>query len=632
MAAISYEVTLVDHAAPVMIASRILTPMPKAEEGEDPRAARTLGDRMLVPVEGSADDQRVLLSFRTANSQMGLVCGMEHVVESDCAFSSESGYEENAGKVLYAFEAEPGDTIRITKYIVYYGSEWASLGELGDRATISLSRGVRRGMSEMLAEQRAYMDDFWERSDVETGADVSVQQAVRWNLFQLLQAAARADARGVPAKGLTGGAYEGHYFWDIEGYVVPFLVYTSPRLARHLLAFRHRMLDKARSRARDVNQRGALFPWRTISGEEASPVFEASTAAYHINADITYALRQYVVMSGDRDFLFEEGSEMLVETARLWADIGFFTKTDNRFHIHGVTGPDEYTTLVNDNTFTNLMAQHNLRFAVETIRALHAQDPTRYELLREKTGLLEFEVELWNQAAENIYVPYDEILGINPQDAEFLRKEIWDFDRTPASDYPLLLHYHPLVIYRYQVIKQADVVMAMCLLPDEFPPDVKRRNFDYYDPLTTGDSSLSACVESVVASQIGEREKALEYFDYGLFMDLGDLLGNAAQGVHVAAAGGVWMALVYGFGGLTQRDGQLCFEPRLPNEWSRLAFRVQVQGSRLVVNITPEDVTYRLQIGDELTISHRGRPLTLTSGEATTVPAESDLPPLEERQ
>jgi len=462
MAAISYEVTLLDHAAPVMIASRILTPTPGAAAGEDPRAARTLGDRVLVPVDGSAEDARVLLSFQTASSEMGLVCGMEHVVESDCAFTSESGYEENVGKVLYAFEGEPGDSIRITKYIAYYRSEWASLGELRDRATISLSRGVRRGMSAMLAEQRDYLDDFWERADVRTGAEVSVQQAVRWNLFQLLQAAARAEAHGVPAKGLTGAAYEGHYFWDIEGYVVPFLVYTSPRLARHLLSFRHRMLDKARGRARDVNQRGALFPWRTITGDEASPVFEASTAAFHINADITYALRQYVVMAGDRDFLFEEGAEMLVETARLWADIGFFSKTDNRFHIHGVTGPDEYTTLVNDNTFTNLMAQHNLRFAVETMQALHAEDATRYELLREKTGLLEFEVELWNRAAESMYVPYDETLGINARDAEFLRKEVWDFDRAPESDYPLLLHYHPLVIYRYQVIKQADVVMAMC--------------------------------------------------------------------------------------------------------------------------------------------------------------------------
>jgi alpha,alpha-trehalose phosphorylase len=297
-----------------------------------------------------------------------------------------------------------------------------------------------------------------------------------------------------------------------------------------------------------------------------------------------------------------------------------------------VTGPDEYTTLVNDNAFTNLMAQHNLRFAVETLRALHAEDPLRYELLREKTGLEDFEVELWHQAAENMYVPYDETVGINPQDAEFLRKEVWDFDRTPATDYPLLLHYHPLVIYRYQVIKQADVVMAMCLLPDEFPPDVKRRNFAYYDPLTTGDSSLSACIESVVASQIGEREKALEYFNYGLFMDLGDLLGNAGEGVHVAAAGGVWMALVYGFGGLTQRDGQLCFEPRLPIEWSRLAFRVQVQANRLAVDITPEAVTYRLQVGDELTISHYGRSLTISSDEPVTVPAEANETLLEKGQ
>jgi alpha,alpha-trehalose phosphorylase len=626
LAVVRYEVTLLNRAAPVMIASRIAAAPAgtgAAGEAEDPRAARALDGRVLVPRGGEADGGRVMLAFTTERSGMRLVCGMDHEVAADEGFTIESGHDDVSGKVLMAFESGRGSSIRLTKLMTYYTSAWASLEQLRDRAGITLSRARRRGLGSVLDAQRAYLDEFWERGDVEVGGGPHVQQSVRWNLFQLIQAAGRADGKGVPAKGLTGGAYEGHYFWDIEAYVIPFLVYTNPRLAKNLLWFRHRMLGQAERRAREVNQRGALFPWRTINGEEASPYFEASTAQYHINADVMYALHKYVQVTGDRAFLHDCGVEMLVATARLWADLGFFSEGDGRFHIHGVTGPDEYTTVVNDNTFTNLMAQHNLRFAVESVEALRIDDPARHARLCRDTGLAPHELDTWRSAAETMFVPYDETRGINPQDANFLAKEVWDFAGTPPGRYPLLLHFHPLVIYRYQVLKQADVVMAMFLLADEFPPDLRRRNFLYYDPLTTGDSSLSACIESIVASQIGEADKALEYFRYSLFMDIGDPLGNAGHGVHVASAGGVWMALVYGFGGMRQRNGSLAFDPRLPAEWVDLRFRLTVHGQRLEVHITHSEVSYLLVVGDGLTVSHRGERLILSPGIPVSVPAEA---------
>jgi Glycosyl hydrolase family 65 central catalytic domain len=258
---------------------------------------------------------------------------------------------------------------------------------------------------------------------------------------------------------------------------------------------------------------------------------------------------------------------MLVETARLWADLGFYAD-DGQFHVHGVTGPDEYTTVVNDNTYTNLMARINLNFAVDAVRRLHAERPAAHAALVADLELREDELDEWERAAAAMHVPYDERRGIHPQDTGFLDREVWDLEATPADHFPLRLHYHPLEIYRHQVIKQADIVLAMFLLGDQFDAEQKRANYDYYDRLTSGDSSLSACVQSIVASEVGNEEHALAYFRFALLMDLADVAGNASDGVHIASAAGVWQALVFGFGGVRDFDGALSITPRLPTAWA----------------------------------------------------------------
>jgi alpha,alpha-trehalose phosphorylase len=401
--------------------------------------------------------------------------------------------------------------------------------------------------------------------------------------------------------------------------VLPFLIYTAPRIARNLLRFRYSLLDHARHRAREVSQRGALFPWRTISGEEASAYYEAGTAQYHINADIVYALRKYVEVTDDQELLRTIGAEILVETARLWADLGFF-RDDGKgtFHIYGVTGPDEYTTLVNDNAYTNLMARLNLRFAAEVVQAVRQDDSDLYAVLHRETGVTHEEIAVWQRAAESMFLPYDKERGIHPQDSNFLDKEVWDFSNTPRDKYPLLLHFHPLVIYRFQVIKQADIVLAMFLLGHEFSLEQKRRNFDYYDPLTTGDSSLSPSIQSIIAAELGYEDKAIEYFRNAAFMDLADVAGNTSDGVHVASAGGVWLAAVYGFGGVRDSDGSLSFDPRLPRTWDGLRFPVCVRNQRLTVDITHDEVAYELAGGDPLVITHQGEQVELEPGKTTT--------------
>jgi alpha,alpha-trehalose phosphorylase len=440
---------------------------------------------------------------------------------------------------------------------------------------------------------------------------------VRWNLLQLAQAAARADGLGIPAKGLTGSGYSGHYFWDTEIYVLPFLSYTTPLFARNALRMREQMLPAARKRAAQLNEDGALFPWRTISGEEASAYYAAGTAQYHINADVTYALARYVRATGDTEFLHRGAIDIAVETARLWATLGFWRIVDEdteTFHIHGVTGPDEYTTVVNDNLFTNVMARFNLRYAAHSVRELQQSDPNAFSLLAARLSLSESEVEEWERIGASMAIPYSDALGIHPQDSLFLDREVWDLANTPKDQMPLLLHFHPLVIYRFQVLKQADVVLALFLQGDEFTHEEKLADFEYYDPLTTGDSTLSGAVQSIIAAEIGYQDLALDYFHDSLFVDLADLHSNAADGVHVASAGGVWSSLVSGFGGMRDYDGKLSFDPRLPAEWTKLAFNLMWRGSKLVVRVRPNELSLTVVEGEPVEFSVRGTSYTVESG------------------
>ena len=589
----------------------------------DPRLARAFLGRVLHPRASYSKDRRIVLCHVTDKSRFTLTCATDNALETSCPHSYKVVHSADFGQVAFTIEAQPGCPIQLTKYMVYHTSQTASAEELCGRAEWTLDRVVSQGFQRLLAAQEQYMDDFWRRSDVRIKdiredrikrSTVEIQQAIRFNLFHILQASARAEDTGVPAKGLTGQAYEGHYFWDTEIYLLPFLIYTSPRIARNLLAFRYKMLPQARARAKELGHRGAMFPWRTISGEEASAYYAAGTAQYHINADIMYTLRKYVQATGDEAFLRDFGAEMLVETARLWLDLGFYSAArGGKFCINGVTGPDEYNAVVNNNAYTNLMARENLRYATQAVQSLRATEPDAYNALAHKTALEPSEVSEWMRAAENMYVPYDDKLKIIPQDDDFLDKEPWDFRNTPADNYPLLLFYHPLNIYRKQVIKQADVVLAMFLLGDAFSLEAKKRNFDFYDPLTTGDSSLSSCVEAIIAAQVGDVDKAIRYGMAALLMDLADVGGNVKDGCHIASMGGTWMMLTYGLAGMRDHDGTLSFWPRrAPEDNAILRFPVTYRGQLLEVEISLDKVEYALREGERLVIRHETEGVELT--------------------
>ena len=622
-----YEVTVLDGTAPVTIVSKVLNRQDAVPEDEptpdvvDPRLARQFPERVLRCKVAEAMDQRILLGYRTARSGMTLGLGIDHVIRTTASHRVAVEASGDMSRLVLTAEAAPGQPIRITKYAAYQSSSVVPAAELADRCARTLDRAVQQGLDHHRRAQREELDRFWDRADVRisNGPETArTRQAIRWNLFQLAQATWRAEGAGVPAKGLTGQAYEGHYFWDTEIYVLPFLAFTQPRIARNLLRFRHSMLARARERAREMRQRGALFPWRTINGNEASAYYQAGTAQYHINADIAYAVSRYVEIRDDPEFMARWGAELLVETARMWVDLGFYGES-GQFHIHGVTGPDEYTTVVNDNAFTNLMARRNLLAAARVVREMAARDASAFHALVDATDLLLDEAELWEKAAQAMFIPFDQERGILPQDAGFLDRERWDLTATPRELFPLLLHFHPLTIYRHQVIKQADVVLALFLLSDEFSLDEKRRNFRYYDPLTTGDSSLSAAVQSIVAAEIGDMEKAMEYFQYALMMDLGDVAGNVSDGVHVASTGGVWQALVFGFGGVRDREGRLDLNPVIPDGWEELSFSLRFRDRQLRVRLGQDTERYLLEEGLPLVIRVRGREHTLEPGEALEV-------------
>jgi alpha,alpha-trehalose phosphorylase len=479
------------------------------------------------------------------------------------------------------------------------------------RFALSCAAPRHTGWQRLLDEQRTYLNEFWQRADVELEGDAELQQAVRFALFHTLQASARGEQRAVAAKGLTGPGYDGHTFWDTESFVLPVLTYTAPHVVADALSWRSLTLDLAKQRARQLGLRGAAFPWRTIRGEECSGYWPAGTAAFHINADIADAVVRYQAASGDEAFERRIGLELLVETARLWRSLGHYDAA-GRFRVHGVTGPDEYSAIANNNVYTNLMAQRNLRAAADSAE--------RHPRRAAELGVDHDEAAGWRAAAQTMLIPYDETLGIHPQAEGFIEDPPWDFTATAAEQYPLLLHFPYFDLYRKKVVKQADLVLALYLRGDAFSPQQKVRNFEYYEPLTVRDSSLSACTQAVVAAEVGHLELAYDYFGEAALMDLDDLQHNTRDGLHIASLAGTWIAAVAGFGGMRDHDGSLRFTPRLPEALDRLAFRLCFRGRRLLVDVRSEQATYSLRQGTPLEITHHGEPATLIVGQSLTRP------------
>ncbi|CAL9659121.1 putative glycosyl hydrolase [Streptomyces sp. enrichment culture] len=621
IAAVAYEVEPVDRRTRVVVQSELVANESLPGPDGDPRAARTLKSP-LEPEEDLAKGRRLRLVHRTRRSGLRVAVAADHVVDGPERTTTSCESNEDVARLTVTSVLEPGQRLRVEKLVAHGWSGTRSRPAMSDQVEAALAAAAHSGWQGLLDEQRAYLDDFWSRADVEVDGDEEIQQAVRFALFHVLQAGARAEGRAIPAKGLTGSGYDGHAFWDTEVFVLPLLICTVPDAAAEALRWRHSTLPVARERAAQLGLRGAAFPWRTIEGSEGSAYWPAGTAAFHVNADIADAVVRHVQATGDERFEHDTGVELLVETARLWRSLGHH---DDRgaFHLDGVTGPDEYSAVADDNTYTNLMARANLLAAADACK----RHPDRAAEL----GVDEEESAGWRDAAEAVHIPCNDELGVHEQHAGFTRYQRWDFTGTRPDQYPLMLHFPYFDLYRKQVVKQADLVLAMHTRADwfeEFSDEEQiARNFAYYEPLTVRDSSLSACVQAVLAARTGHLELAHAYTAEAALMDLADLEHNTRDGLHIASLAGTWTALVAGFGGMRWDDGGLRFTPRLPPRLRRLAFTVRFLGRSLRVEITADRAAYTLRSGPPLTVRHHGAELTVREG----APVERPLPPSEPR-
>jgi alpha,alpha-trehalose phosphorylase len=610
--AICYEVEALDQPARIAVLSELLANEQIPTPSKDPRVAAAL-TRPLQQEYQSARDNAAVMLHKTRKSGLRIGAAMDHMIDAPGDVRVEARGVEDTGLVTAATVLQPGQKLRVIKFVAYGWSGARSLNGVRDQVWAALTAARQTGWEGLLAEQRQYLDDFWDRADVEVDGDAEVQQAVRFALFQVLQAGARAENRAIPAKGLTGTGYDGHAFWDTEMYVLPVLTLTAPDAAANALRWRHSTIPTAVERASQLGLKGAAFPWRTITGAECSGYWPAGVAAFHVNADIAAAVVRYVDASGDEEFSKGPGMELLAHTARLWRSLGHHD-AQGRFNIDGVTGPDEYSAIADNNIYTNLMAAQNLQRAADAAK--------RYPDRARELGIDAEESASWRDAAERMLIPFDETLGVHPQAEDFTTHQVWDFAHTEPGQYPLFLNFPYFDLYRKQVVKQADLVLAMHLRGEAFTPEQKLKNFDYYEALTVRDSSLSACTQAVIAAEVGHLDLAYDYLGEAALMDLRDLEHNTRDGVHIASLAGTWIAVVSGFGGMRHENGTISFAPRLPDGLARIKFSIVIRGRRLRVEVTHDTATYSLADGKPLEIVHYGKIFSLSAEKPQTRPVQ----------
>lgn len=620
VAAIEYSVEAVDQFTRVTVQSELVANEDQPPPSKDPRVAAVLSNP-LAAIDNEATDTGAVLVHRTRSSGLMMAAAMDHVVDVPGRVEVSTSSSDDLARTVVICGLRPGQRLRIVKYLSYGWSSLRSRPALRDQVMGAVAGAHYTGWEGLIKAQRKYLDDYWDSADVEVEGDPDCQQAVRFGLFHVLQASARAERRAIAGKGLTGTGYDGHAFWDTEGFVLPVLTYTAPQAAADALRWRASTLELARERAAELDLAGASFPWRTIRGEECSAYWPAGTAAWHVNSDIAAAFERYRIVTGDESLEVEHGLTVLVETARLWLSLGHHDR-HGVWHLDGVTGPDEYTAVVRDNVFTNLMAAHNLR----TATAACARHPEAAQAL----GVTTEETAAWRDAAGAAHIPYDAELGVHPQCEGFTTYREWDF--TDNTEYPLLLNEPYVRLYPSQVVKQADLVLAMHWRSNAFTAQEKARNVDYYERRTTRDSSLSACTQAVMCAEVGHLELAHDYTYEAALIDLRDLHHNTADGLHMASLAGTWTALVAGFGGLRDDEGVLVLDPHLPDGMSRLRFRLRWREFRLTVDVNHANVSYLLRDGPnhQLKIRHAGELIELSTESPTTVevrPRKALLPP-----
>lgn len=619
VSAVRYEVTAANRAVRVIIQSELIANEPTGRtDTRDPRVSHVLASPLHAVAQERGNTGAILV-HRTKQSDLTLAANMAHEVATEAEFETFVETRPDWARTTVVADLHPGQSVRITKYVAHATSETRSVPLLRSQVSAAISTARHVKWDGLISAQRSYLDDFWANAELEVLGSRKLTGMLRYALFQVLQAAARNEVAPIGAKALTGSGYSGHTFWDTEGFLAPVLAAVLPQSCADVLRWRGSIIDRARDRAAELGLRGAAFPWRTLDGTEASAYWPASTAAMHINADIVRAFELYRWVTGDHSLETEDGAlPVIVETARAWISLGHEDR-HGRIHFDGLTGPDEYTAVVNDNVFTNMMAGWNLHAAADRSEA-------NLELAAE-LGVDDAEREEWRRAADNIHIPYDDDLGVHPACAGFTRFDEWEWDRF-IGKHPIQAYAPYFEIYRHQVIKQADLVQAIWWCPERFSPDEVARNLDYYELRTSRDSSLSATPQAIVCAQAGHLDLALAYMYEAAAVDLEDVQGNADHGLHMASLAGAWLALVAGFGGYRESPDHLELWPQLPGQLEGYRFRLLRRGVRVEVLVTADGVT--LSAAGDVDVQLYGDKFELAAGDQITRPLQRTEPLLPE--
>lgn len=612
--AIQYKVKPLSGDFPIKIISSIDSNVTNISKTEDPRIGSNLKGSSFTIDCLEQQDNCSSLKLTTKKSRLSLCIAMQNQI-SHCNHKHsfiKDGYLVDE----FTIAAGQAETVTLNKYLVYYENQDKAEHELLTETKQILSETAQAGFEKIAAEQELYMASYWDKADIQIDGADEIMQGLRFNLFHLLQSTGKDGKTSVSAKGLSGEGYEGHYFWESETYIMPVFLFSFPEIAKSILMYRYHKLNQAREIAALMNHKGAMFPWRTINGYECSAYFLAGTAQYHITGGVSYAVKRYFEATQDDPFIIHYGAELLMETARFWLSAGHFNpRKGNSFCIDCVTGPDEYTALVNNNCYTNVMAAENLLSAFEIYTFLKEKYPQELEMLKEKITLDEEEPALWKKAGEHIYLPYDETLHIYKQDDTFLDKKMWDFENTPKENYPLLLHYHPLVIYRHQVSKQPDLLLIELLARHRFDLDQIKRDYTYYNQVITHDSSLSESIFSIIACMAGDYQKAEDYFLATVRLDLDNTHNNTQDGLHMANMAGAWASVVNGFAGMSIEQGSIKFRPYIPVHWNSYRFKLNFKKRLLEIAVFHDRTEFSLLAGEPLELFCYDQAVTINDQE-----------------
>lgn len=520
-----------------------------------------------------------------------------------------------ADEYTYAvsFALNEGETAQVCKFAALAGSI-DGIDGLTEFTEALAKENREKGFEFFAAEQTEFWKKHWKMADIKIEGNPADCQAVRYSLFQLKQQLATVNNCSIGATGLTGPGYSGQVFWDTEMYLMPYYNFTYPYSQKELLMYRYRILDKARARAKEFDTRGAMYAWCSIDGEETSVVYEASTAEYHLNSDIAYAVWRYVDTTGDKEFLYNYGAEIVLETAVFMSLRGRFVEArDGRFCINAVCGPDEYACGVNNNFYTNLNAKRHFEYAISVLDDMRTNTPDRLNKLLSKIGFTKEDEERIAKAAENMYLPYSEEYKIYMQDDSFLYEDPVDMNEIPMN-VDLRGLYHPLDLWRLQVSKQADVCLATFLYGDFFDKEQKKRCYDYYEKRCNHGSSLSPAIYSISAAEL-DRPEAYEFFRYTAYMDLYDFKNNTSNGIHIACNGGVWMSVVNGFLGMRHYGEGLHFSPKIPKAWDKYSTDITYKGAVIGVEVSHEKAVFTLKEGEKAEFYVSGNKVKLTKAQ-----------------